>query len=427
MKPLIAALAVFTAPLSAAPVTLLGFGEIPATARDSLGDTIGGLGSAVAYDPHTGEVLMMPDRGAGDGTIAYRPRYYRLRLTREGRKIHAAVEKTILFRDERGRSFTGLLADRRDAPLRGDQRCLDPEALAVAPDGSLYVSDEYAPALLHFRPDGSLIRVIPLPDWYQPKNAAGSPEYRPRPRLRSGRTENQGAEAMGILPDGQRAVLIMQSALAQDGGRSAGTSRVLILDLRSGRPVAEYAYAFTDPASLNPKGARPRLTFADLSVNDLAVIDARTFLVLERDNLGRSGPRKPTVARHKAVFVVRLDGATNLLDVPGRPFGRAPADPAFRPLARSAGVRFVEKTPLFNLPDLVAQLGLRPADLAAKWEGLARLPSPSRGSFRLLMTADNDFLDPHPRFDGVTHKFPRAKDAVPTQFFEILAKRPPIF
>lgn len=427
MKTLIAALAVFTAPLSAAPVTLLGFGEIPAIARDALGDTIGGLGSAVAYDARSGDILMMPDRGAGDGTIPYRPRYYRLGLTRHGRQIHAVVKKTILFRDERGRPFTGLLADRRDAPLRGSQRCLDPEALAVAPDGTLYVSDEYGPALLHFRPDGSLLRTISLPDWYRPKNAAGVPDYRPRPRLRSGRTENQGAEAMGILPDGKHAILIMQSALAQDGGRSAGTSRVLILDLRSGNIVAEYAYAFTDPRSLNPKGARPRLSFADLSVNDLAVIDARTFLVLERDNLGRSGPRKPTVARHKAVFVVSLEGATNLRDLPGRPFDRSPANPGFQPLNRSAAVRFVKKIPLFNLPDLASQLGLRPADLAAKWEGLALLPSPSRRAFRLLMTADNDFLDPHPRFGGVTQNFPRAKDAVPTQFFEILAKRPPIF
>lgn len=416
----------FFSPLSA-QVTLRGFGEIPATARDQLGDTIGGLGSAVAYDRRTGDVFMMPDRGAGDGTLDYRPRYYRLRLTRHGATLRAILRETVLFRDDAGRPFTGRLAGSPSAPVRDGRHCLDPEALAIAPDGTIYASDEYQPALLHFRRDGSLIRTLPLPAWYLPRNARRAPEYANHASLRSGRTENQGAEALGILPDGKHAILVMQSALTQDGGRSAGTSRVLVLDLRDGRPVAEYAYAFPDPKIFDRSDARPRLTFADLSINDLAVVDDQTFLVLERDDLGRDGRRDPTVARHKAVWIVDLKGATNLLAIPGRPFDQSPDDPDFEPLGRNAPVRFVTKRLLFDLPGLVPQLGLAARSLAAKWEGLALLPPSSRHAFRLLMTADNDFLDPHPTFDGMTRSFPRSRDAVPTQFFEILAKRPAIF
>ncbi|MGH8045716.1 MAG: esterase-like activity of phytase family protein [Chthoniobacterales bacterium] len=400
-----------------AEVTLQAYGEIPASAKDSLGDTIGGLGSAVAYDAKTDCVYMMPDRGAGDGTIDFRPRCHRIKITRDPKdpaRLVWHIEETILFRDKNGRTFTGLLADNAQMPTRGGRRCLDTEAIAVAPDGTLYVSDEYRPALLQFDRSGKLLREIPMPAWYQPLSPSGTSQYLTKSRLLSGREENQGAEALGILPDGKRAVLIFQSALTQDGGRRAGTSRILVLDLRTGEPVAEYGYAF------GPVEAKLK----DLSVNDLAVVNAHTFLVLERDGLGRDGPLDHSLARYKSVWLVDTRSATNLLKVRGQPYDQSPAKPAFKPLSRDADVKFASKTQLFNLPDLVSQLHIPVGDLAAKWEGIALLPPKSKREFHLLMTADNDFLNPTPTFNGVTTKFRRAQDAVPTQFFEILATRP---
>jgi hypothetical protein len=401
-----------TAPLHA-EVKLVAYGEIPAISRDQLGDTVGGLGSAVTADPRSGDVFMMPDRGAGDGTIDYRPRCYRLSIPRSGTHLLPKIEETILFRDQRGRSFTGLLSTDRSAPRNGSRLCLDPEAICAAPDGTLYVSDEYAPALLQFDRSGRLLRTISLPEWYAPRDRNQRLDYRPAPPTVMGRDDNRGAEAMGILPDGRHAVLIFQSALVQDGGRSTGTSRILILDLHTGRAVAEYAYAFADPHPW-------KLGFADLSVNDLAVVNDHALLVLERDNLGRDGPKNYQAARCKGVWLVDFSRATNLLSLPERPYAQSPGNPAFKPLHRDSPVAFVKKSLVFNLPDLVGQLGLDRKQLAAKWEGLALLPAPSPKSLRLLMTADNDFLTPHPVFNGVTENFPRAKDAVPTQLFEIL-------
>lgn len=384
----------------AAEVRLIAFGEIPASSVDALGDTLGGIGSAVAYDPRTGDVLLMPDRGAGDGTIDYQPRYHRVRLQRLGDRLTARVVSTTLFRDERGRPFTGLSPDREDRTTHCERLCLDPEALAIAPDGSLYVGDEYRPAILHFRRDGRLLRVLPLPSWYAPHDAAGRPAYLPHAAITSGRTENQGIEALGLLPDGRHAVVILQSGLAQDGGRGAGISRVLILDLASGAPVAEYAYRFT-----RPWGA----SFRELSVNDLAVLDEHTLLVLERDGLGRDGNPSAAPARTKAVYRVDLRGATNLLALPGH---RLPA----------RGLRPVKKTRVFNLPDLLAKNKIPRSTLAAKWEGLALLPSADAHEQRLLLTADNDFLAPNLRLDGRVVPFPCAQDAVPTQLVEVLLR-----
>ncbi len=398
-----------------AKVSLIGYGEIPASARDSLGETIGGLGSAVAYDAKTGCVFMMPDRGAGDGAIDYRPRCYRIRISPDSKnpkRLVARIEQTILFRDKAGRTFTGLLADSHTRPQRGDRRCLDPEAIAVAPDGTLYVSDEYAPSLLQFDRSGRLLREIALPAWFQPRNKLGVLEYNGAAAI--GRDENRGAEAMGLLPGGKRAILIFQSALVQDGGKPAGTARVLVIDLRDGKPVAEYAYPF---------GPAPE-KFQDLSVNDLAVIDAHTLLVLERDGLGRDGPISSPSARYKAVWLVDTRRATNLLKLRGQPYDTLVAGKKPTPLSREADVKFVAKKLLFNLPDLLPQLGMKRSRLAAKWEGITLLPPRSKKSLRLLMTADNDFLNPVLHFNGRTIPFPRAKAAVLTQFFEILATVP---
>jgi hypothetical protein len=400
-----------------AEVALQAYGEIPASAKDSLGDTIGGLGSAVAYDAKTDCVFLMPDRGAGDGTIDYRPRCYRVKITpdpKNPQRLDWRIKETILFRDANDRPFTGLLANNAIAPTRNGRRCLDPEAIAVAPDGTIYVSDEYGPSLTQFDRSGKWLREIPLPAWYQPRGKKGTLDYRPKPKQASGRVTNQGAEAMGILPDGRHAVLIFQSALLQDGGKDAGTSRILILNLATGQPVAEYAYAFESAAK----------KFRDLSINDLAVVDAHTFLVLERDNLGRSGPLDHSAARYKSVWLVDTRGADNLLELPGQPYDKSPSDPVFKPLSRNANVKFANKTLLFNLPDLVTQLDIPASRLVAKWEGLTLLPPKSKTKFRLLMTADNDFLSPSLTFNGISTRFPRAQDTVPTQFFEILATRP---
>lgn len=418
IRSLLAALALLAAPSLHAGATLDAYGEIPPDTRDSLGDTVGGLGSAISYDAKTGGVFMMPDRGAGDGTIDYRPRCYLLTITRDAknpRRLDIAIRRTILFRDEAGRPFTGLNAGSSDSPMRDGRFCLDPEAICVAPDGTLYVSDEYTPALLQFARDGRLLRRIPLPFWYQPRDRKDRLVYKPGAKLVSGREENRGGEAMGILPDGKHAVIVLQSALTQDGGKPAGTSRMLVLDLRTGKPVAEYAYAFGTPGG--------GLKFENLSVNDLSVVNDHTFLVLERDDRGRSGPLQHTTARYKSVWIVDTSRATNLLTLRGRAYDQSPAAPGFKALRRDAPVASVKKTPLFNLPKLTRQLGIAPSHLAAKWEGITLLPPRSKRTFHLLMSADNDFLNPTLHFTGVTHRFPRAQDAVPTQIFEITATR----
>jgi len=384
-----------------ASAEIVAAGELPADARDQFGDTVGGIGSGVIYDATTDTLLCIPDRGAGDGTIPFRPRYIVLKATKSGEKLDLKVVESILFRDEEGREMTGLIPDDPEATtprMKDGRTCIDPEAIAIAPDGTLYVTNEYGPDLYQFQRDGKLIRRIAMPEWYRPKTAADKIDFTAEAQLATGRNINQGAEGMALMPDGKTVALAFQSGLMQDGGHASPLTRILLLDLQSGEPVEEYYY----PIATHLPGTDTPLKPDDLSVNDLIALDAHTFLILERDRFGRTGTKTPTPAAFKAVWLVDTSKATNLLK-------------------KSEGTPTpVTKTLLFNLPALVKD----PGQLAAKWEGMALLAPVKDGKYTLMMTADNDFLTPEVHQDGKVYPFPRAEDAVPTQFFEISGELP---
>ncbi len=375
-------------------------GELPADALDPLGDTIGGIGSAIAYDAKNDVFICLPDRGAGDGTVPYRPRYLVLKLRQSGNVLQPVVEQAVLLRDTEGRPMTGLIPDDREAAaprMKDGRTSLDPEAVALAPDGTIYLSEEYAPALYQFRRDGSLVRRVDMPEEFQPTTAEGKRDFTDQAKLVSGRAINQGPEGMCLLPDGRTVALIFQSGLIQDGGRQSPFTRLLLLDLATGQPTAAYRYPFATQVGSTP------LDLGDISVNDLAVLPDGRFLVLERDKFGRNGKRdfKPTA--YKAVWLVDTKSATNLLTA-----------------EKDAEIRPVAKTLLFNLPDLVPDA----STLSAKWESIVPLPESTPESLVLLMAADNDFLTPEVVDDGVRHTFKKAKEPVPTQFFKIRVPLP---
>lgn len=384
-----------------AEVKIEASGEIPAEALDSLGDTVGGIGSGLVYDVKNGVWICQPDRGPGDGALAFRPRYVVVKMEPNGSQLNPKVLESVLYRDEQGRFMTGLTPDDPSAvtpKMKDGRTCLDPEAIALAPDGTLYVSDEYGPYLYQFRRDGQMIRRIALPEKFRPRTADGTTEFTDRQPLVAGRNVNQGGEGMALLPDGKTAALIFQSGLVEDGGRQSATTRMLFMDLETGEPVAEYLYPFT---STNPTTGDP-LKPEQLSVNDLVALDAKRFLVLERDRIGRDGSINHPTAAYKSVWLVDISEATDLLN------------------RKTRELRPVEKKFVFNLAALVKD----PKALSAKWEGIAVMPPSNEKMVTLLMAADNDFLAPIIHDEGKSYPFPRTKAPVPTQFFQIRADLP---
>ncbi len=371
-------------------------GELPADARDKHGDTLGGIGSGMVYDEKSDVYLAISDRGPGDGTMPYRPRYVAMKIAQEGDKLKPTVLDFWILKDEAGREMTGLIPNDSASPLprmKDGRTCIDPEAIALAPDDTLYITDEYGPYLYQFQRDGKMIQRIELPADFQPKNKEGKLDFTDKAELVSGRNINQGPEGMCLLPDGTTAALAFQSGLIQDGGRGAGISKILLLDLATGKPKA--MYNFLASAELSGVPAE------NLSVNDLACIDATRFLLLERDNRGRDGAAQPGTPLFKSVWLLDTGKATNLLE-------------------KHSAVVPVEKQFVFNLVDLIKD----PSRLSAKWETITIVPPSNTKEVTLLMAADNDFLTPVIYEEGREYPFPRTEDAVPMQFYKIQVKLP---
>lgn len=395
---------------------LLAAGRIAADACDAEGETIGGIGSAIEVLP-SGEIVMLSDRGAGDGTIDYRPRLQFFTISRDGSSLDLQLVRTAVLRDSEGRAFTGLFPDlpATEPPQRADGRmCLDPEGLALAPGGNLFVSEEYMPSIREFRPDGRFVRRFAVPPEVLPSTTQGRDFVNAsRKQAISGRDPNRGFEGLTLLPDGRLAA-ILQSGLAQDGGRQAGFARLFLFDGRDGAAVAAYRVAFPPAAELDataPPGAP--LKASHLVYSALATLPDGRLLALERDNHGADGSAAPDPARWKAVVLLDPAGADDIL-------GRDEVADAV-PVAR---------TVLFNLAELdTASVGLPREALPAKWEGLA-VAGVEDGRLRLLMSSDNDFLASTLLLrsgDGPPSPvpFPRAEQAQDTWIIEVQTPLPP--
>ena len=116
---------------------------------------------------------------------------------------------------------------------------LDPEGLALTDDRRLVVVSEgdavrgIAPFVREFALDGRQLRAFEVPGYYAPTATTG---------IRN----NLAFESAGLTPSGKDVFTATENALRQDGPAATTTtgspSRILRLDVRTGRLEAEYVY-----------------------------------------------------------------------------------------------------------------------------------------------------------------------------------------
>jgi hypothetical protein len=313
---------------------LVGVGRIPADSFDKRGygtDTLGGIFSAMYFKSehpfryktngssgtsYNGFLYAQPDRGFGDGTQDFQPRYHIMRISVTPNETATAavpaasqdqVKLNLLYTDRyeyerRGRYFTGFDADpsfslfprsypggvvqqflgvdvTSPASLGSGRRSMDAEGIVAAKDGTIWVSDEYGPLIYHFGSTGMLIETITPGNNFLPKEgsfATGKLDFAASDlsissitgRPDNGRNDNRGLEGLTITPDGKRLVAILQSPLMQDSG-SGGTqrntainTRILFIDIEPGsvtygRVTGEYVYQIAVAAGSTITGTDP--------------------------------------------------------------------------------------------------------------------------------------------------------------------------
>jgi hypothetical protein len=325
----------------------------------------GGYGSDISYSGFDNVFVAAPDRGPFDGLtdVPYVDRLNFLHITTEVGAAFPNITTTLLstrlLRDEDGLRFVGSAGD-------FEQR-FDPEGIRVAPDGTMYISDEYGPYILQFNRQGNLQRRIAIPDDFAIANPSGNPTEELTGNT-SGRQANRGMEGLAISPDGSTLYGIMQNALLQDNALVPGTTdrqsvytRILKVDLVTG-DTAEYVYPLV--AANRGQG-----------VSEILAVNDHEFLVLERDN--RSYLATPsTEPTRKSIYRIDITAATDVSDVTLPATGALPA-----------GVVPVTKSMFIDLLD--PAFGLK-AGIAEKPEGLAWGPDLADGRHVLYVITDND-------------------------------------
>ncbi|KAF1355701.1 hypothetical protein EJ07DRAFT_131583, partial [Lizonia empirigonia] len=427
-----------------------GYGKLASDARDKFGDTIGGIGSAIALDKkswksekgkkeaYQGIVYGLPDRGWNtEGTQNTQSRIHKFSVDFE--IVDSTVEKpaspnfkltyldTLLLSGPDGTPLTGLDPTGNitykgflSLPLAtytgdgfgnngtgGSRVPLDTEGLVLGDDGIYWISDEYAAYVYQFDKKGKMIQAVRTPDAFIPLrngtesfSAASPPIYNQDLEISpanpsTGRANNQGLEALTASLDGKYLYTMLQSATIQDGGSKSSTrrnTRLLKYRVKTKSVELEAEYAVQLPVLSTGKVA---------SQSEMHYISDTQFLVLARDSgAGHGQDASESIYRNADVIDI---SKTNI---------KGKYDAFNAQIASNKGVLKSDVVPAtycpwlsFNVNSQLNRFGVRNGGvqdsnlLNEKWESFAVVPVDSdyqtKGEgkeYYLISFSDNDFI-----------------------------------
>ena len=355
---------------ASAQVKYVGSVEFPASAEDLSGLTgnerdgtpknrLGGLGSGIAYSGVGDRYIMLCDRGPADGDSDYRCRWHEVRI--DPKRLSIKLVATKLLSNSKGKPLVGSFRELNDDPAK--TRRFDPEGIRVGPMGRVWLSDEYGPSIVAFDPDGKELKRLMIPAKFLPAkySAKASDEF--PPNNAKGRQPNRGFEGLAISPNGKRLLAVLQSPLIQDHGLDAQNERVgrncriLDVSIESGKS-REWVYPMESAGN---------------GVCEILAAGGARYLVLERD--GKGGKE----AKLKKIFLIDLDGATDVSDIDSLPEKELPAK-----------IKPVKKKLFLDLMN--PAFGLAGEKCPEKVEGICFGPALPDGKISLLVSIDNDLL-----------------------------------
>jgi hypothetical protein len=346
-------------------ITLLGQATIPGHAQDRSGakglligkvphDRLGGF-SGLAYTGKGNRFIVLSDRGPDDGATQYQCRFHVMDLSMDKNgKLQTELVATTFLQCSSGEPFVGSLKE-LGATQAGALRRLDPEGVVVGPKGTMFISDEYGPAIHEFDMKGQRLRSFQVPSRFVIAKPCADSEQEHKLNG-TGRVPNRGMEGVALSQDGKKLYGLMQGALMQDGGRQGVHVRLLEVDLTDGK-TREFVYVLESPAC---------------GLNEILAIGNDEFLVIERDS------KVGTKDRIARLYRINIAGATDVSEIAEIPAKGLPKN--VTPVSKSLFLDFLD-----------ARHGLDPVRLPSKLEGLAFGPDLADGRRLLLVATDNDF------------------------------------
>ncbi|KXN82128.1 hypothetical protein AN958_03182 [Leucoagaricus sp. SymC.cos] len=413
---------------------IVAFGLIPSDFKESTGDTIGGIGSAIALKPGTwsvgasgqfnGTLIVHPDRGYNvEGTVNYQARHHEIDFTMtpyyDSKKLtYSAAQKTLILQYKKtvmeygvsGKTTSGLDPQGVRMPSQAtnssfpqplpivsasdDRLVLDVEGIIANADGSFWISDEYAPGIYRISPSGQVVQAVDIPDAVIPRDDDGNLYFTSDDDPDSGRSANHGFESLTIDPTTGRIYAMLQSSTMQDGGGDKDTSRytrLFAFDVQGNTSTLAGEWVVPLPLSSKDK---------TLACSEIVWVGNGVFLALSRDGDGRGGDDDNSKYKNADFFSIR-----DATDIHGKKYDshenpvapKGKLDSSVTPAKYVSFISYVDD-------DQLGRFGLHndsPDDetlLNAKWESLALAPvgdSAFPDDYFLFTGSDNDFLSTH--------------------------------
>ncbi len=285
---------------------------------------------------------------------------------------------------------------------------IDAEGLALKPDGSGYVSDEYGANVYYFNAHKQIVGVIIPPAAVQPHTTGGALNFISTTAAADGRRNNQGIEGVALSPDSKKLFTLLQSATVQDSGapqQNRLNTRLAVYDVSGNAtpdaPVAEYVLQLPT-IMLEGSGGAVNATAAQ---SEIIALDDHRILVLSRDANGQgSATSNPSVYKTVLLVDLTVGNPTNLAGTSRDDVGAKVTtsvgviDPAITPLSSTEAVNMLNSAQLgkFNISlDLGGTAQVTKETLGEKWEGMSLVPAndpAAPNDYFLFVANDNDFL-----------------------------------
>ncbi|MDY0872996.1 esterase-like activity of phytase family protein [Dongia rigui] len=264
------------------------------------------------------------------------PSIQRVELGTDGK---FTIKELINISDASGKPISGL-----PNPLKGaktehafdkdgkavdfDPNGLDTEGLVRMSDGSFWLSDEYAPSLVHVAADGKIIERL-VPQGLEGDFSAATYKVRGTlPAILAKRQLNRGMEGVAISPDEKFIYGLMQNPLANpdaDAFKKANATRILKVDTATGKPVGEFVYQLDAHTTFkNDKKAEKQ---SDVRLSEITAVGQDKLVILER------------IAKTTKLHLVDLATGTDIL-------GTSWDDPKTSPSLEQADLAAAGVTPL---------------------------------------------------------------------------------
>jgi len=204
----------------------------------------------------------------------------------------ATVQEVIALKDKSGKNISGIsnplsnfaeeAYDIHGNPMQKDANGLDSEAMVKLSDGSFWLSDEYAPSLVHANAKGKIIKRL-VPAGLEDELSAATYKVEGKlPAILAKRHANRGIESIAVSEDEKYLFFAMQSPLDNPDYADTNKVRLYKMEIENPQNIQEYLYELDAPGSFLKDNESKTRKQKDVKVSEMVAIEGDKLLVLER-------------------------------------------------------------------------------------------------------------------------------------------------